>query len=121
MTWDLTSYFREFNCPEMLQFKEAIRLDITALQLTTAGLPTLTAPSANGWEDILLRNDVLASPGSVAICATRYIRKKKPNSPAPVPNSPSCASNCCEPSRAPMIRLSLNFAPGQRSRERRTT
>ena len=60
MTWDLTSYFREFNCPEMLQFKEAIRLDITALQLTAAGLPTLTAPSANGWEDILLRNEDLS-------------------------------------------------------------
>ena len=60
MTWDLTSYFREFNCPEMLQFKEAIRLDITALQLTAAGLPTLTAPSANGWEDILVRNEDLS-------------------------------------------------------------
>ncbi|HET7009097.1 MAG TPA: M3 family oligoendopeptidase [Candidatus Binatia bacterium] len=60
MTWDLTSYFREFNCPEMLQFKEAIRLDITALQLTASGLPTLTAPSANGWEDILLRNEDLS-------------------------------------------------------------
>ncbi|MGZ8521710.1 MAG: M3 family oligoendopeptidase [Candidatus Binatia bacterium] len=60
MTWDLTSYFAEFNGAEMVQFKTAIRADVAALQQTAAGLSTLTAQSANGWEDILLRNEDLS-------------------------------------------------------------
>jgi oligoendopeptidase F len=60
MTWDLTSYFTEFNGGEMVQFKTAIRADVAALQQTAAGLPTLTTQSANGWEDILLRNEDLS-------------------------------------------------------------
>ena len=60
MTWDLTSYFAEFNGAEMVQFKTAIRADVAALQQSAAGLPTLTAQSANGWEDILLRNEDLS-------------------------------------------------------------
>ncbi|MGZ8488295.1 MAG: M3 family oligoendopeptidase [Candidatus Binatia bacterium] len=60
MTWDLTSYFAEFNGAEMVQFKTAIRADVAALQQTAAGLSTLTALSANGWEDILLRNEDLS-------------------------------------------------------------
>ena len=38
MTWDLTSYFPAFNGPEMLQFKEAIRKDVAALQQRADGL-----------------------------------------------------------------------------------
>ena len=60
MTWDLTSYFAEFNGAEMVQFKTAIRADVAALQQSAAGLPALTAQSANGWEDILLRNEDLS-------------------------------------------------------------
>ncbi|MGZ8466312.1 MAG: M3 family oligoendopeptidase [Candidatus Binatia bacterium] len=60
MTWDLTSYFAEFNGAAMVQFKTAIRADVAALQQTAAGLSTLTAQSANGWEDILLRNEDLS-------------------------------------------------------------
>ncbi|MGZ8484882.1 MAG: M3 family oligoendopeptidase [Candidatus Binatia bacterium] len=60
MTWDLTSYFAEFNAAAMVQFKTAIRADVAALQQTAAGLSTLTAQSANGWEDILLRNEDLS-------------------------------------------------------------
>ena len=60
MTWDLTSYFAEFNGAEMVQFKTAIRADVAALQQTAAGLPALTTQSANGWEDILLRNEDLS-------------------------------------------------------------
>ncbi|HSQ14360.1 MAG TPA: M3 family oligoendopeptidase [Candidatus Deferrimicrobium sp.] len=60
MTWDLTSYFAEFNGAEMVQFKTAIRADVAALQQSAADLPTLTAQSANGWEDILLRNEDLS-------------------------------------------------------------
>ena len=59
MTWDLTSYFPQFNGPEMLQFKEAIRADVAALQTIAANLPALNAESAPAWEDILLRNEDL--------------------------------------------------------------
>ena len=60
MTWDLTSYFAEFNGAEMVRFKAAIRADVAALQQSAAGLPGLTTQSANGWEDILLRNEDLS-------------------------------------------------------------
>ncbi|MGZ8427006.1 MAG: M3 family oligoendopeptidase [Candidatus Binatia bacterium] len=60
MTWDLTSYFAEFNGAEMVQFKTAIRADVAALQQSAAGFPALTAQSANDWEDILLRNEDLS-------------------------------------------------------------
>ena len=57
MTWDLTSYFAEFNGPEMLQFKDAVRGDISSLQQAAGALPKLSAKSATAWEDILLRNE----------------------------------------------------------------
>jgi len=60
MTWDLTSYFPEFNGSEMLQFKEAIRADVAALQTAAAHLPALNSKSAPAWEEILLRNEDLS-------------------------------------------------------------
>jgi oligoendopeptidase F len=60
MTWDLTSYFPEFNGAEMRQFKQAIRADVAALQQTAAGLPALDVESAPAWEEILLRNEDLS-------------------------------------------------------------
>ncbi|HLN85472.1 MAG TPA: M3 family oligoendopeptidase [Candidatus Limnocylindrales bacterium] len=60
MTWDLTSYFAEFNGAEMLQFKEAIRADVAALQKTATNLPTLNAESASAWEDVLLRHEAIS-------------------------------------------------------------
>jgi oligoendopeptidase F len=60
MTWDLTSYFREFNGAEMLQFKEALRNDIAVLQQEAAALPALTNDDADAWEQLLLRNENVA-------------------------------------------------------------
>ena len=60
MTWDLTSYFPQFNGTEMLQFKEAIRADVAALQTSAAHLPALSSDSATAWENILLRNEDLS-------------------------------------------------------------
>ena len=57
MTWDLTSYFPAFNGPEMLQFKEAIRNDVAALQKTAATLPVLASASAPDWEAVLLQHE----------------------------------------------------------------
>lgn len=60
MTWDLTSYFREFNGAEMLQFKAALREDIGALQREAAALPALTKDNAQAWERLLVRNEDVA-------------------------------------------------------------
>jgi oligoendopeptidase F len=60
MTWDLTSYFPEFNGAEMLQFKQAIRADVAILQRTAANLSALESESAPAWEEILLRNEDLS-------------------------------------------------------------
>ncbi|HEY7220488.1 MAG TPA: M3 family oligoendopeptidase [Candidatus Binatia bacterium] len=43
----------------MLQFKEAIRMDVASLQEAAATLPVLNDDSARAWEDILLRNEDL--------------------------------------------------------------
>ena len=60
MTWDLTSYFSEFNGAEMLRFKEALQKDIAALRQSAAALPGLTDACAQAWEDLLLRNEELS-------------------------------------------------------------
>jgi oligoendopeptidase F len=57
MTWDLTSYFSQFNAPEMRQFKERLLNDISCLKQEAAALPSLTGESAVSWEGILLRNE----------------------------------------------------------------
>jgi oligoendopeptidase F len=59
MPWDLSSYFPSFRGPEMLQFKQALREDIAALQKTAAALPQLNVDSVSAWEDVLLRNEKL--------------------------------------------------------------
>ena len=58
-TWDLTSYFPEFNGPEMLQFKEALRHDIASLRDQAALLPILTETNLAAWEEVLARGEDL--------------------------------------------------------------
>ena len=58
-TWDLTSYFPEFNGPEMLQFKEALRHDIASLRDKASLLPILTDASLPAWEEVLVRGEDL--------------------------------------------------------------
>jgi len=60
MTWDLTSYFPEFDGVEMRGFKQAIRVDISALIQAAAALPELNEASSAAWEDILLRGEDLS-------------------------------------------------------------
>lgn len=60
MTWDLTSYFPEFDGAKMRGFKQAISADISALIQAAAVLPELTETSAAAWEDILLRSEDLS-------------------------------------------------------------
>src|SRR5262245_22340188 len=57
MNWDLTSYFPEFNGPEMRQFKAALQEDLRALQKRAAALASLSPEIASAWEEILLGNE----------------------------------------------------------------
>ncbi|HUD00514.1 MAG TPA: M3 family oligoendopeptidase [Candidatus Polarisedimenticolaceae bacterium] len=57
MSWDLSSYFPEFNGPEMRRFKDALARDIASLKAEAAALPPLTTESAASWERIFLRNE----------------------------------------------------------------
>jgi oligoendopeptidase F len=59
MTWDLTSYFPEFNGAEMLRFKEALRQDVEALKQNAAALAPLTEENALAWETIFFRHEDL--------------------------------------------------------------
>ena len=60
MTWDLTSYFPQFDGPEMRQFKAALRIDVASLREHAATLPTLSEESADAWEQVLTRNEDLS-------------------------------------------------------------
>lgn len=57
MTWDLTSYFPEFNGTEMLRFKEALARDIETLKQSAATLPPMQDANSDGWEGIFLRHE----------------------------------------------------------------
>jgi oligoendopeptidase F len=57
MSWNLTSYFPQFNGPDMRRFKEGLLDDIASLKEQAAALPSLTAESAVSWEQALLRNE----------------------------------------------------------------
>jgi len=59
MNWDLTSYFPQFDGPEMRRFKEALRRDIASLKDRAASLLPLNDENASGWEDVLTRNEAL--------------------------------------------------------------
>jgi oligoendopeptidase F len=57
--WDLTSYFPQFNGPEMREFKEVLVRDVAALSNRAATLPRLGRKSAAAWEDIVIRHEDL--------------------------------------------------------------
>jgi oligoendopeptidase F len=59
MNWDLTSYFPQFDGPEMRRFKEALRRDIASLKDRAASLLPLNDENASGWEGVLTRNEAL--------------------------------------------------------------
>ncbi len=59
MTWDLTSYFPEFNGPEMLQFKAALQRDIASLRVEAAGLPSFNGADAAAWEKVFISGEDL--------------------------------------------------------------
>lgn len=60
MSWDLTSYFPQFNGPEMLRFKNALRNDISSLKEKAAALSPLSRDTISGWEEILVQHEDLS-------------------------------------------------------------
>jgi oligoendopeptidase F len=60
MTWDLTSYFPQFDGTEMRLFKEALRTDVAALREEAAAIPPLSEENADAWEQVLFRNEDLS-------------------------------------------------------------
>lgn len=61
MNWDLTSYFPQFDGPEMRQFKLDLQRDTDALQKRAATLADLTSESAEEWEEIFLAYEELTA------------------------------------------------------------
>jgi oligoendopeptidase F len=57
MDWDLTSYFPQFNGPEMERFKEDLHRDIASLQEKATTLPSLDNESEAEWEEVFLKNE----------------------------------------------------------------
>ena len=60
MTWDLSSYFPEFNGPEMRHFKEELRADVDSLKQRAGALANLSNETAAEWEGIVLRHEDLS-------------------------------------------------------------
>ncbi len=59
MNWDLSSFFPEFDGPEMRRFREKLQKDIASLQETVASLPSLDSKSETEWTAILLQHEDL--------------------------------------------------------------
>ncbi len=57
MNWDLTSYFPEFNGPEMNEFKERLRKDISSLRERATVLMPLDTSTEAEWEEIFIENE----------------------------------------------------------------
>jgi len=53
LSWDLTSYFSEFNGAEMIDFKRGLDADIRAARDRAVLLAPLSSESESGWEEIL--------------------------------------------------------------------
>ena len=54
VTWDLTSYFDEFNGPTMRAFKKQLGTDVALLEERASKLPAVNADSAAAWEELVL-------------------------------------------------------------------
>ncbi|HPT45961.1 MAG TPA: M3 family oligoendopeptidase [Candidatus Rifleibacterium sp.] len=54
VVWDLSSYFKKFNSPEMKAFKKELKQGIASLQKTATSLKTLDADNQTRWEKVFL-------------------------------------------------------------------
>jgi len=61
MDWDLTSYFPEFNGPEMIEFKQQLKQDIKSIKQRAAELSPLDNENQEEWEQIFLDSEDLTT------------------------------------------------------------
>jgi oligoendopeptidase F len=61
MNWNLTSYFPEFNGPEMMEFKESLKRDIQNTKERAASLAPIDDGNMKEWEEVFLGNEDLVS------------------------------------------------------------
>jgi oligoendopeptidase F len=59
MNWDLSTYFPEFNGPEMREFKDRLKKDIESLKGKAAPMSSLDNSNKAEWEEVLLMNENL--------------------------------------------------------------
>jgi len=59
MNWDLTSYFPEFNGPEMKKFKNELKEDIESIRNEASSLSSLDTNNQEQWERIFLEYEDL--------------------------------------------------------------
>jgi oligoendopeptidase F len=59
MSWDLTSYFSEFNGPEMIAFKDALGGEIDLLRNRAVSLSGLASETEQDWEEVLIKYEDL--------------------------------------------------------------
>lgn len=57
VVWDLSSYFTEFNGPEMMAFKDKLREEMAQLQKEAAALDVLNTDTADAWAGLLVRSE----------------------------------------------------------------
>ncbi|MCB1218947.1 M3 family oligoendopeptidase [bacterium] len=57
LVWDLDSYFKEFNGPEMLAFKDTLRSEMAQMQQEAAALGQLGSETADAWAGLLVRSE----------------------------------------------------------------
>ena len=60
IVWDLTTYFKEFNSPEMKSFKSEMNGLISRMQSATASMGTLDAKNQAEWEQLFLDYEQLS-------------------------------------------------------------
>ena len=61
MNWDLSSYFPEFDGPEMREFKKLLKKEIQLLKEKASLLAALDAGNVKEWQDVFLRNEDLVT------------------------------------------------------------
>jgi oligoendopeptidase F len=65
--WDLTSFFPEFNGPQMVQFKTLLQRDLDALTRQASDLGTLTPDNSAHWQALMLQaEDLLTRLGHLS-------------------------------------------------------
>jgi oligoendopeptidase F len=61
MNWDLTSYFPEFNGPEMKEFKKQLKNDIESIRNQASSLSSLDSNNLEEWEKVFLNSEDLTT------------------------------------------------------------